>query len=188
MVNRLRQAAGEIRERLDIRDVAERYGLAFNRAGYARCPFHAEKTASFRVQNHVFAHCFGCGQNADAVKLVQQLLGLPRADAIRKLSADYGLRLDIGCPPTLKQSVDARRRLAQRKHDADLARQAELDAERRFFDRVMDEDRIKEILAERAPKRPTDELDDAFVAALKAKDAVSYAADLARAELADLGR
>jgi len=36
------------------------------------CPFHTEKTPSFRVHsNHQFYKCFCCGQGGDVFKFVQ---------------------------------------------------------------------------------------------------------------------
>lgn len=55
----------------------------------ACCPFHTEKSPSFKV-NPVkqFYHCFGCGANGDAIKFLMEHDGLSFLDACRALGAD----------------------------------------------------------------------------------------------------
>ena len=40
----------EIRERVDIKAIAELYGLEVNRSGMCCCPFHTEKTPSIAIR------------------------------------------------------------------------------------------------------------------------------------------
>ena len=45
--------------------------LEFNSAGFARCPFHSEKTASFhKLPGKEKGDCFGCGRTADVIDVV----------------------------------------------------------------------------------------------------------------------
>lgn len=74
------------------RQAAERYGLAINRAGFAVCPFHAEKTGSLKFYDNGTAHCFGaCCQNFDSVDIAAALTGLTVLEAAKLLCADFGL-------------------------------------------------------------------------------------------------
>jgi len=74
------------------RQAAERYGLAINRAGFAVCPFHAEKTGSLKFYDNSTAHCFGaCCQNFDSVDIAAALTGLTALEAAKLLCADFGL-------------------------------------------------------------------------------------------------
>jgi DNA primase len=51
------------------------------------CPFHTEKTPSFRVHaNHQFYKCFGCGQGGDVFKFVQELDRVEFLEAVEMLS------------------------------------------------------------------------------------------------------
>lgn len=47
--------------------------LDFNKAGFARCPFHGERTASLKLyRDKNRAHCFGaCGKGYDVIDIVQ---------------------------------------------------------------------------------------------------------------------
>lgn len=52
------------------------------------CPFHAEKTPSFKVNpaKQIF-HCFGCGAGSDALDFLQQLHGISFKEACEMLGA-----------------------------------------------------------------------------------------------------
>ncbi len=51
----------------------------------ACCPFHAEKTSSFRVYTDHY-HCFGCGAHGDAIHWIKWTRGLNFRDAIEYLT------------------------------------------------------------------------------------------------------
>lgn len=56
------------------------------------CPFHAEKSGSFTVnESKGFVHCFGCGAHGDAIGFVQRHDGLSFMDAVRLLAAEAGM-------------------------------------------------------------------------------------------------
>lgn len=52
----------------------------------ALCPFHNEKTPSFKVYNTNTFHCFGCKANGDAIDFIIQLKGLDFIEAVRHLT------------------------------------------------------------------------------------------------------
>jgi DNA primase len=67
--------------RLDLRKSGKEYtGL---------CPFHADKTPSFHVNEDkgVF-HCFGCGESGDVFDFIMKLDGVSFAEAKKTLGAD----------------------------------------------------------------------------------------------------
>ena len=84
-----------IKDRVDLRDLVRYYGLDLNRGGFACCPFHNERTPSFKVYEDHY-HCFGCGEHGDHVDFVQKLFGLSNIEAAKKISHDFGLELDRG--------------------------------------------------------------------------------------------
>lgn len=75
---------------MDLRACLERYGVFFNMQGAALCPFHKEKTASFRV-NGRFWHCFGCNESGELVKFVRKRFGLRYDDALDTICRDFGI-------------------------------------------------------------------------------------------------
>lgn len=58
----------------------------------ARCPFHDEKSASFKVTpTKGFYHCFGCGAHGTAIKWVQEMDRLDFREAVEILARRAGL-------------------------------------------------------------------------------------------------
>lgn len=58
------------------------------------CPFHTEKTPSFRVHsNHQFYKCFGCGQGGDVFKFVQEIERITFYEALKQLAERSGIPL-----------------------------------------------------------------------------------------------
>jgi len=87
----------DIKSRIDLGELISSYGVAVKRAGtdlVACCPFHNERTPSFHIHvNRGFYHCFGCGENGDAIKFVQKQEGLSFVEAVKKLAAQCGIEI-----------------------------------------------------------------------------------------------
>src|SRR2546423_3495146 len=63
------------------------------------CPFHKEKTPSFKVENERRLYkCFGCGAGGDAFKWLTETEGLTFPEAVEKLAADAGVELPKWAP------------------------------------------------------------------------------------------
>ena len=69
---------------------AERYGLPIQQGSMIRCPFHADRTPSMKLNEDYF-YCFGCGASGDVIALTAQLFNLPPVEAAKKLAADFGI-------------------------------------------------------------------------------------------------
>lgn len=85
-----------ILSRIDIVDVINtRVSLQKKGKNYtARCPFHAEKTPSFTVdQAKQFYHCFGCGASGDAIKFLREIDNLTFVEAIEILASQLGIKV-----------------------------------------------------------------------------------------------
>jgi hypothetical protein len=55
--------------------------------GKACCPFHKEKTPSFKVFKDNHYHCFGCGAHGGPIDFVMQYYNLPFKQAVQKLTS-----------------------------------------------------------------------------------------------------
>ncbi len=87
----------EIRERSSIVEVISDH-LALKRVGrnyLGLCPFHAEKTPSFTVNEEkgIF-HCFGCGAGGDVFHFLAQHDHLTFPEAAARLASRYGIALE----------------------------------------------------------------------------------------------
>jgi DNA primase len=67
-----------------------RRGQAF----WGCCPFHKEKSPSFKVENGRRTYkCFGCGKGGDAFRWLTETEGLTFPEAVEKLAAEAGVEL-----------------------------------------------------------------------------------------------
>lgn len=69
-------------------EVVRGYGISINRAGFCRCPFHPEKTASMKIYPQSF-HCFGCGAGGDVIDFVSFMENCDFKTAFRMLGGKY---------------------------------------------------------------------------------------------------
>lgn len=96
------QITDQIKDRIDLVDVAREYVPELKKAGAnwkARCPFHQEKTPSFMVNpGRGIWHCFGCGKGGDVFAFVQEAEGIEFPDALRMLASRAGVKLERADP------------------------------------------------------------------------------------------
>lgn len=169
--------AEQIKDRVPFRDAAERYGLEFNRLGAAICPFHAEKTPSFKVKNE-YGHCFGgCGWNGDLFDFTMKLFDISFSEAIEKLNADFALGLPLNRRMTLREQRDAERHMREitdrRNREA-----AERAAHEALYDSLHDEmARLEQNRYMYAPKDTENEWDERFCEALRKLADVQFKID-----------
>ena len=65
----------------------------------ACCPFHAEKTPSFTINDDKgFYHCFGCGAHGDAIRFLTDAKGLAFMDAVKELAGKAGMEVPAADP------------------------------------------------------------------------------------------
>src|ERR1700749_5223211 len=91
----------EIRRRTDPLQLV---GRRFNLGGKGRvmwgcCPFHGEKSPSFKVENERRAYKgFGCGVGGDAFKWLMETEGLSFPESVEKLAGEVGVELPKWSP------------------------------------------------------------------------------------------
>ena len=51
------------------------------------CPYHQEKTPSFRIQNH-HAHCFGCDAHFDSIKYLRDIQNMTLYEALESITGE----------------------------------------------------------------------------------------------------
>lgn len=63
------------------------------------CPFHQEKSPSFKVENERRTYkCFGCGAGGDAFKWLMETEGLSFPEAVERLAGEAGVELPKWSP------------------------------------------------------------------------------------------
>lgn len=90
------QIAGQVKAATDIVIVVGEYvrlkRISATQSYTGLCPFHTEKTPSFRVHaNDQFFKCFGCGLGGDVFKFVQEMERVSFGDALKILAERAGI-------------------------------------------------------------------------------------------------
>lgn len=106
--------AENMKECLDLREVMEYYGIHFNRRGYAKCPFHIEKTASLSIKRNRFT-CFGCGASGDVISFVERYFNLDFGQTLVRLNNDFHLGLTAEKPTARSQAIAKEKAIRRRK-------------------------------------------------------------------------
>jgi DNA primase len=91
----------EVRRRTDlVALVGRRVKLVRKgRVMWGCCPFHGEKSPSFKVENERRLYkCFGCGAGGDAFKWLMETEGMAFPEAVEKLAAEAGVELPKWSP------------------------------------------------------------------------------------------
>jgi DNA primase len=95
----MRYGEGLLEEILRRTDLVQLVGrrIKLDRKGrvfWGLCPFHKEKSPSFKVENERRTyHCFGCGAGGDAFKWLTETEGLTFPEAVQKLAGEAGIAL-----------------------------------------------------------------------------------------------
>lgn len=122
--------AAVIRSTLTMAEVADKYGLSVNRAGFCKCPFHGngtERTASMKIYpGQRGFYCHSCHTGGSVIDFVMKFFDLPFREAVKKINADFGLGLSMEKPS--REEINhlaiqqAQRREEQRRKEAVKAR------------------------------------------------------------------
>lgn len=104
-----------LKEQISMDDIAERYGIEMNRARFANCPFHNDKTPSMKLYDRYFK-CFGCNEGGDIFALVMKLCGVSFQEALKRIKADFGLSTEVYAPnPEWESKKLERKRIKEKK-------------------------------------------------------------------------
>ncbi len=124
------QAVQEIKLRAPIEDVVREHVPALRKSGalwVACCPFHEEKTPSFKVDPRRGTwHCYGtCSEGGDQISFLERFTGLKFMEVLEILSDRTGIEI----PKSHRPSPESTR---ERDADLDLLRRAA-----QFFEREL---------------------------------------------------
>lgn len=79
---------------VDMRMLAEHFGIHVNGKGFANCPFHSEKTGSMKIYPGTKGYyCFGCGAGGTVFNFVMEYSNLNFEEAVKYVAAVFGIRI-----------------------------------------------------------------------------------------------
>ena len=118
--------ANEIKNMVSMPEMMEAYGVRLNKAGFCKCPFHSERSASFKAYPGTRGfYCFGCHESGSVIDFVMKFFGLSFGDAIKKINEDFSLRLPIGEKLDRRKQLEMKRQSCLRNQEMN-AKKAEL--------------------------------------------------------------
>jgi DNA primase len=92
-----RDSVDRVKEAADIVEIVSAYTDLRQRGKdyWGNCPFHEERTPSFKVnpQDKLY-YCFGCEASGDVFRFVEEKEGLDFPDAVESLAERYGVELE----------------------------------------------------------------------------------------------
>ena len=181
MQTRGKDVAFLIKERVSCRQFLEAVGVTVNGSGFAVCPFHGDRDASLKVYSDGRGWCcFGCHKGGDVINLAMEWYGESFPDTLRRIDADFGLKLFDGQAPvrTSSDTTAMQRLLVDRKRQKSA--EAIKKAEDEYFAALDEWLKWREIARVLRPQENGGELYAGYAIALK--HYYKYDCLLARAE------
>ena len=105
----------KVKDSVSAPEAALYYGFAPNKAGFIRCPWHADKKPSLKLYEGTRGcYCYACGKGGSVIDLVAALHGVPPKVALRMINEDFGLGLNLDRQYSSSRAAQVR---AQRKRE-----------------------------------------------------------------------
>lgn len=146
-------------------DWLTKYGIEIDKKGFTCCPFHNEKTASFRVYKDGTFHCFGCGAHGDVITFVMKM---------QNISFKYAcLMLDRDISYSEQRNIERIKRKANQKQSQ---RKSSLDSYWEAFDNWKYNEELIELFK---PSNPEEIPNSIFLLALNQRGILEHKLNLA---------
>lgn len=172
--------SNDIKEAVSMKQVADLYHIRVNRAGFALCPFHKEKTPSMKIYDGQGGyHCFGCGKSGDVIGFVMDMDGATFPEACDKLNRAFSLGLPIGEKISRREATDAARRAFERRRQREAEKRAAEVAESAYWQAYDAWLGNLSIIEKNAPKTELEGFSDEWVEAVHRKALLEYELELA---------
>ena len=178
--------SSEIKSRVSALDVCRQYGVDVNRAGFTRCLWHNERTASLKIYPGDRGYfCFGCHAHGSSIDLVMKLFDCSVSDACKRLNDDFRLGLmresNLSNAERIAQNREAWER-RRREREIEAQHEALIDE----FNAAIKNLRLAQMLMTATePTDPDADFDDYFAIAVRETELARYRADMALEALAE---
>jgi hypothetical protein len=175
--------ADEIKQRVSMVDMLPYYGIEMDRANFCKCPFHQEKSASFKAYaGDRGYYCYGCHTSGSVIDFVMQYFSIPFGDAIKKINEDFSLGLPIGEKLDRRKQLEMQKQAFLRKREMNARKAKQEEIHKAYWTAFDEWKRLDDNKRNYAPKTPTEPLHPLFLEALKNIAGAEY--NLSCAEIA----
>ena len=175
--------AENIKSMVSMPEMMEHYGFSLNKSGFCKCPFHSERSASFKAYpGQRGYYCFGCGAHGSVIDFVMLYFGFSFKDALAKINEDFSLGLPIGEKLDRRKQLEMNRQAFMRKRAGEAEKSERERLETAYWTAFDEWKRLDDNLRNYAPKTPSEPLQPLFVEALKNVSGAEYRLECAEIE------
>lgn len=115
----------KVKEAVDMRQVAEHYGIRANGRGWCVCPFHQDRHPSMKLfPDGRGYYCFTCGAGGDQITFAARFLGMRNSAAAKELAEVFHVPLIE--PATYREKREAELAKRRRRSMDRFVRQSKL--------------------------------------------------------------
>lgn len=175
--------AEKIKSMVTMPEMMEQYGFRLDKAGFCKCPFHSERSASFKAYPGTRGYyCFGCGAHGSVIDFVMRFFGLSFGDSIKKINDDFSLGLPIGEKLDKRKKLEMNRQSFMRKREVEAEKAEQERLDNAYWAAFDEWKRLDDNKRNFAPKTPSEPLHPLFVEALKNISGAEYLLECAEIE------
>ena len=157
-----------VKQSVTTRQAAKHFGIRAGRNGMCRCPFHADRNPSMKVDRRYY--CFGCGATGDVIDFVSRLEGISPKEAALLLARAFSVPYEDKGSPSRNR----------RPHPRQETPEQQFKRMERYCFRVLSDyhNLLRRWKRDYAPKTPDEEWHPLFVEALQKQSHVEYLLDV----------
>lgn len=121
-----------VKSQVNMRILAEHFGIHVNRAGQALCPFHSDKRPSMKVHSGYLDHdgyyCWSCGAGGTIFGFVMDYCGLNFEASVKYIAGTFGISIseETKLLKADKEKIHHQKRMREVYREIDGAGQAAL--------------------------------------------------------------
>ena len=178
--------SSEIKSRVSALDVCRQYGVDVNRAGFTRCLWHNERTASLKIYPGDRGYfCFGCHEHGSSIDLVMKLFDESVGGACKRLNDDFRLGLIKEGNVSRNERIAQNREAWERRRQQDEVKRQHEALISEFNAAITNLRLAQMLLTATEPTDPDADFDDYFAIAVRETELARYRADCALEALAE---
>lgn len=176
--------AEKIKSMVSMPEMMEQYGFRLDKEGFCKCPFHSERSASFKAYpGQRGYYCFGCGAHGSVIDFVMLYFGLSFKDSLAKINEDFSLGLPISEKLDRRKQLEMNRQAFMRKREVEAEKAERERLESAYWMAFEEWKRLDKNKRKYAPETQTEPMHPLFVEALKNISGAEY-----RLECAEIAR
>lgn len=160
--------AEQIKAAISMPQLIAGYGFSFGQRDRSMCcPFHNEKTASFKIYEDHY-HCYGCGAHGDIIRFVREYFNLTFPQAVLKICSDFGINADFQQSRLPKGEAEKIRK----KREQEKAEKKRKNTE--YFSKAEEFRQVQRDIIEFCPKSEFDFVHERYINALHRYEYLKY--------------